>query len=69
VGSSYTGRTTVIDKDITQNEGFNTVDPVEMYLSAAGEAPLLNAEQEIQLAQSIEKGDLKARELMIMSNE
>lgn len=64
MGSSYTGRTT----DNTQNDGFNIVDPVEMYLSAAGEAPLLNAEREIQLAQSIEKGDPKARELMICSN-
>ena len=48
-----------IDKD---------VDSVKLYLAAAGEAPLLSAEQEIDLAKKIESGDQNAREQMIRSN-
>ncbi|NLE25367.1 MAG: sigma-70 family RNA polymerase sigma factor [Clostridiaceae bacterium] len=48
-----------IDKD---------VDSVKLYLAAAGEAPLLSAEQEIDLAKKVESGDQNAREQMIRSN-
>lgn len=44
------------------------VDSVKLYLAAAGEAPLLSAEQEIDLAKKIESGDQNAREQMIRSN-
>ena len=45
-----------------------SVDSVKLYLAAAGEAPLLTAEQEIDLAKKIESGDQNAREMMIRSN-
>ncbi len=43
-------------------------DPVKDYLTSAGEAPLLTAEQEIELAKRIENGDKEAKDLMICSN-
>lgn len=46
----------------------DTLDPVKQYLATAGEAPLLTAQQEIDLAKKIEEGDNNARELMICSN-
>jgi RNA polymerase primary sigma factor len=51
-----------------KDESLNYIDSVKLYLTAAGEAPLLTARQEIELAQKIEAGDQKARELMIRSN-
>lgn len=45
-----------------------SVDSVKLYLAAVGEAPLLTAEQEIDLAKKIESGDQNAREMMIRSN-
>lgn len=47
---------------------FHSIDPLKQYLTAAGEAPLLTAQQEIDLAMEIESGDKNARELMIRSN-
>lgn len=44
------------------------IDSVRDYLSAASLAPLLTAEEEIELAKRIEDGDEEAREKMICSN-
>jgi RNA polymerase primary sigma factor len=44
------------------------VDSVDLLLRDAGRYPLLKPEQEIELAQRIEKGDLAAKELLINSN-
>jgi len=43
-------------------------DPVRMYLKEIGRIPLLNAAQEIDLAQRAEKGDIEAVEKLTQAN-
>ena len=43
-------------------------DPTQMYLSEVGFHPLLNAEQEVSLANKMRRGDTKARATMIECN-
>src|SRR2546423_9362641 len=45
-----------------------TTDAVQLFFNEARKHPLLTAEQEIELAKAIEKGDLAAKEQMINSN-
>jgi RNA polymerase primary sigma factor len=52
-----------------QQAGSRTVQsPVETYLREINETPLLNAEQEKQLAYRIEEGDSAARDQMVRAN-
>ena len=44
------------------------MDPIKAYLKDIRHIPLLKAEEEIELAEGIAKGDKKARESMIRSN-
>ncbi|MDD4566208.1 MAG: sigma-70 family RNA polymerase sigma factor [Eubacteriales bacterium] len=44
------------------------LDSVKEYLDAAGEAPLLTAEEEVELAKKIRAGDQDAKNILICSN-
>jgi len=46
----------------------NLTDPVRMYLREIGKVPLLTAEEEVKLAQQVEKGSSRAREKLIEAN-
>src|SRR3954469_15740369 len=45
-----------------------TTDSFQLFLNQAAHYPLLTAEEEIELAQRIERGDLEAKERLINSN-
>ena len=45
-----------------------TTDTLQLFLNEAGRYPLLTAEQEVELAKRIERGDKEAKDLMINSN-
>lgn len=45
-----------------------SLDPIKMYLKEIGKTPLLTFEDEINLAKRYEKGDKKAKDLLIKSN-
>ncbi len=60
-----------IEKEIealTKAEGVVSTDPVRMYLREIGKIPLLKSDEEIAVAQKIEKGDRKAKKKLIESN-
>lgn len=52
----------------TQTSSLTGFDSVKDYLTAASEAPLLKAEEEIELAKRIEAGDQEAKNILICSN-
>lgn len=54
--------------DKEQPSSLNGINSVRDYLTAASVAPLLSAEEEIELAKRIEAGDQEAKEIMICSN-
>jgi len=45
-----------------------TTDSLQLFLNEAGRYPLLTAAEEVELAKSIERGDLRAKDRMINSN-
>ena len=53
---------------LTTLETPSIVDPVRMYLREIGRIPLLKAEEEVSLAQRIEKGSLAAKKKLAESN-
>jgi RNA polymerase primary sigma factor len=46
----------------------STTDSLQLFLNEIGRHPLLTKEEEVELAQAIERGDLDAKERMIRSN-
>jgi RNA polymerase primary sigma factor len=46
----------------------STTDALQLFLNELGRFPLLTASEEIELAKRIERGDLAAKERMILSN-
>lgn len=57
-----------IELDLTLPEGINIDDPVRMYLKEIGKVPLLNADEEIDLALRMESGDQEAKKRLAEAN-
>lgn len=56
------------DSKVLTTSSLNGIDSVRDYLTAASAAPLLTAEEEIELSKRIELGDQEAKDIMICSN-
>jgi RNA polymerase primary sigma factor len=54
--------------DLSAPEGVSIEDPVRMYLKEIGKVPLLSAEEEIELAKRMEKGDEDAKKKLAEAN-
>lgn len=57
-----------IELDLSLPEGINIDDPVRMYLKEIGKVPLLNADEEIELALRMENGDQEAKKRLAEAN-
>ena len=57
-----------LDLDVSVPDGISLEDPVRMYLKEIGKVPLLNADEEIELAIRMEQGDDKAKKKLAESN-
>lgn len=54
--------------DLSVPDGINIEDPVRMYLKEIGKVPLLNAEEEVELAKRMADGDEEAKKRLAEAN-
>ena len=54
--------------DLSVPDGVSVEDPVRMYLKEIGKVPLLSAEEEIELAQKMETGNVAAEKIQILKS-
>lgn len=57
-----------INVDATVPKGIAVDDPVRMYLKEIGKVPLLTADEEIELAKQMEKGNMEAKKRLCEAN-
>jgi RNA polymerase primary sigma factor len=57
-----------VNLDISIPEGISIDDPVRMYLKEIGKVPLLSSDEEIELAQKIQKGDQYSKKKLTEAN-
>src|SRR5918997_1456508 len=62
------GRETQDATYVNGNLAVSTTDALQLFLNEIGRYPLLTAEEEVELAKAIERGDQAAKERMINSN-
>jgi RNA polymerase primary sigma factor len=62
------GRSVTDSTYVNGDLAHSTTDALQMFLNEVGRYELLTAEQEVELAKRIERGDREAKELMINSN-
>jgi RNA polymerase primary sigma factor len=67
-GEEETDRQDSIDDVDLSAEPKKDLDALQLFMNEAGKWPLLTADEEIELAKRIERGDLIAKERMINSN-
>ncbi|MBU5478937.1 RNA polymerase sigma factor RpoD [Eubacterium sp. MSJ-13] len=54
--------------DLSVPDGVSIDDPVRMYLKEIGKVPLLSADEEVELAQRMENGDIEAKKKLAEAN-
>ena len=57
-----------VEEDFPIDAGLRMDDPVRMYLKEIGKIPLLNAEEELEIAERMSKGDMEARRILTEAN-